>query len=161
MEMDITSQLSKVIENIVGQDIKLVNVEFSANEDRSGSINNVGIKNNLNIQIQNIGTGEAQHSDGNTTPLIYGNYKFDLEYLNEKDDENLIKIVVSYKLVVNLKDDIENIVENDIKEVLQIFFDNTGRIILYPYYRHLCDLLIRESSFILPPLPPLSLKNQY
>jgi len=157
METDINSKLSKIIDNINGQDIKLVNVDFFATADKAGSFNDKNIKSNLNIQLQNIGTGEAQNSDGTKSPIMYGNYKFDLKYSGETASENLIKIVISYKLVVNLQDDIENIIENGIKEVLQIFFDNTGRIILYPYFRHLCDLLIRESSFILPPLPPLSL----
>lgn len=163
--MDINESLQIIIDNIERQEFKLLNINFNANEQLSGIFDEQFIHTELKIPLKQIGRGEAViKQKDETVPIIFAIYEFDLKYSikNNKDKQEIISLNVKYKINLFLKDSIENIIKqekDEIGEILNIFFDNTGRIMIYPYFRNLADILARESGFILPSLPPLKINN--
>ena len=105
----------------------------------------------MNIELIAMGISEEIINKENKN-TIYGNFKFSLQYsLNQK---RLIEIEIIYKTIFILKDEIEDILsDNDIEEVIYIFLNNMGIVMLYPYFKNLAEILIREAEFIFQPIP--------
>jgi len=169
MQNEIQEYLNNLIDNIQKQEIRLLKIDFKANEKRSGIFAGTFINSELKIPIKKIGTGEATESKENKNyPIIFADYEFDLQYFINGDDEeykeNIILINANYRVTIFLKEKIEDLLEvenkEDIAKILNLFFNNTGRIIVYPYFRNTSDILIRESGYVLPPLPPLKINNE-
>lgn len=166
----IQDNLNKILQNIQQQQIRLIHIDMDANEKRGGMFSDKILHTQLDIPLKRAGVAEVVNNKNETMPIIYADYDFFLKYsLKPKSGntsnelEEIITLQATYNISIFLKDEIRAILgddENIIKESLNIFFDNTGRIIVYPYFRNITDILVRESGFILPPLPPLKINNE-
>ncbi len=129
----------------------MIKANINADEERGGVFIGEEVEFDLNIELIAMGISEEiiNKEDKNT---IYGNFKFSLQYsLNQK---RLIEIEIIYKTIFILKDEIEDILsDNDIKEVIYIFLNNMGIVMLYPSFKNLAEILIREAEFVFKPIP--------
>ena len=158
------NNLVKIVENIEQQNIRLVDLTLNANDSIGGVFIDKMITNNLKVEIKDISSGTIIANSKLKMPTINCKYKFFLEqFLNEADDEKtkIIKIEAIYLLQIVLNTKIEELLSelqrDEIGETLSTFFNTTGKLMVYPYFRHLADILTRESGFTLPPLKPLKI----
>jgi len=148
--------LYSLIDNIKQQQIKLKEIDFKANEEKSGFFKHQEIKTELEINIDNIGEGLITNEEDKNIPILICNYKFNLNYFTNNDIE-LVKLKCHYDLLIFLNDEVNNIIKEKKEQVISSFFLSSGKVMVYPYFRHISNLLTRESGFIFPALEPLKI----
>ena len=151
--------IKKIIDAIDSQNIRMIKNRLDATDKMGGMVTEESITTNLNIEITHIAEGTVQAKQEKESPILLADYSFNLQYFYKKDDLKIIDLQSIYRITLFLKEPVKNIIheEEERREAVPVFFDNTGRIMVYPYFRHLSDILIRESGFVIPPLPPLKI----
>lgn len=107
------------------------------------------------IDLNSIGTGEKDDSGS----IIFGQYLVKIE--DTIDEILLVSFEAEYQIILSMKDsdDFKDNLTEDQKRIVSVYFNQSGRIILFPYVRHLYDMIVRESDLFLPPLPPIVFKS--
>jgi len=49
--------------------------------------------------------------------------------------------------------------DENLMEVFAMFFNHSGRLIIFPYVRHIIDMLMKEAGIITFPIKPLMFKK--
>jgi len=147
--------LKKFIGSINANRIKLINISSKSNENLSGTLQGGSLERNVEINLESVGTGQQNDSD----LVIFGSY---LVKINDAiDEKSLVSFEAEYKVILTMKDgvDFTDKLTEDQQKIVGIYFNQSGRIILFPYVRHLYDMIVRESDLFLPPLPPILFKS--
>jgi preprotein translocase subunit SecB len=154
-EKKIKNELKNFISCIIENKIKMIELKTETDENKSGLFPEGLVERNLKFKLTNIATG--YQNDNN--PILAGDYLISLE--DKLEDIIFLKIEAKYKLILILKKDTKY--QNDLteqqQEIVEIFFNQSGRLILFPYFRHLADMIAREAGFYLPPISPILFKN--
>ena len=95
-----------------------------------------------------------------------GTYKDSLvlskKLVEEMKKEELLLVNVKFAYVIKLLLKENNIFfslkDSDKEALLKAFVDNTGKLMLFPYLRHLIHMLSFEAGLNLPPLKPILIK---
>ena len=165
---EIKEKLTEFINYILFPRIKLLKLNVKTKEEAGGLITEGSLSRRLEIKLNEIGSG-YQHDN---KVIIFGNYQItikdtvQIESETEEKEEtmDLITMTVHYRLILVMKDEFpykpEQLTENpEWQEILSIFFNQSGKLMLMPYVRHIYDLLAREADFILPPIPPILIRK--
>ena len=152
---EIKESLKKFIESIDSNRIKLIKLSSESNENLSGMLQDQALKRNVSINLDSIGTGEQNDSD----LIVFGNYLVKIE--DSMDEISLVSFKAEYNVILSMGNSYhykDNLTEEQ-QKVVGTYFNQSGKIILFPYVRHLYDMIVRESGLFLPPLPPILLKS--
>lgn len=147
--------LKKFIGSINSNRIKLINISSKSNENLSGMLQGGALERKVEINLESVGTGQQNDSD----LVIFGSY---LVKINDAiDEKSLVSFEAEYKVILTMEDgvDFTDELTEDQQKIVGIYFNQSGRIILFPYVRHLYDMIVRESDLFLPPLPPILFKS--
>ena len=171
---ELLGELKDFIRDINFQQVKLIKVDFEASKKLSGEYL-LGSMINRQFKFNLIQTyiGKTFDDKGNEMPIASGSYIFDLtdkitggeEVRRLKGSaspkELEIKYKLSYELILFLNS--ENIFinksEDDKNKILKAFYEQSGKIVIFPYIRHMMDILTREAGFLTPSLPPIIFKK--
>jgi len=147
----VRDELREFISLIESNRIKLVTLNSKTNENLSGVLAGDKIERDVKFHLKSIGTGEQ---NGNEL-IIFGEYEIGIE--DKMEDISLISLSANYKLILTIKenDKYNNELTDDQQKTINLFFNQSGRLILFPYVRHLYDMLAREADFFIPPIPPI------
>ena len=148
-------RLKKFIGSISSNRIKLINISSKSNENLSGMLQGGALERNVKINLESVGTGQQNDSD----LVIFGNYLVKID--DAIDEKSLVSFEAEYKVILTMEDgaDFKDELTEDQQKIVGIYFNQSGRIILFPYVRHLYDMIVRESDLFLPPLPPILFKS--
>ena len=143
------------IKSITSNRIKLIKISSESNEHLSGMLQEGELERNVAINLKSIGTGEANNSDS----IIFGHYSIKIEDTMNKTPLALFE--AEYRVILSIKsgDDFKHDLTEAQQRIVGIYFNQSGKIILFPYIRHLYDMIVRESDLFLPPLPPILFKH--
>ena len=163
--------LESLIKLIKNQEIKLISLEFDANPNIRGVFGETkDIKRNLEFGLEGIGIGEGK-SKRKKEVFFSGKYiiNFEDNLLKENTEETLIKTKLVYELILFfnktelnkfLKEyEFSKIEDENLMEVFAMFFSYSGRLIIFPYVRHIIDMLMKEAGIITFPIKPLMFKK--
>lgn len=147
----VRDELREFISLIESNRIKLVTLNSKTNENLSGVLAGNKIERNVEFQLKSIGTGEQNGND----LIIFGEYEIEIE--DKMEDISLISLSANYKLILTImeNDNYNNNLTDDQQKTISLFFNQSGRLILFPYVRHLYDMIAREADFFMPPIPPI------
>ena len=170
---ELLDKLKDFIKDISFQQVKLIKVDFEASENLAGKYQGSMIKRESTFNLTKIYTGNTSDDKENEMPITSGAYTFDLidKIMGGKEVEKLkksnsskkleIKYKLNYQLILFLKN--ENILINESddikKEILRAFYEQSGKIVIFPYIRHMIDTLSREAGFLTPSIPPIIFKS--
>lgn len=151
----IEKKLKDFISLISSNRIKLVSLESNINENFSGILDGSNIKRNVEFNLKSMGTGEQNEKD----LIVFGEYEIEIQ--DQMEDILLISLKAHYKLVLKIQqnDEYNKDLTKEQQEIIGIFFNQSGRLILFPYVRHLYDIISREGDFLLPSIPPIVFKK--
>ncbi len=151
--------IEKKIKEFVGlisaNRIKLLSLQSKTNKNLSGVLTGSNIERSVEFKLKSIGTGEQNDNE----LIIFGEYEIDIE--DKMEDMSLVSLNAAYKLILTIKENDEYGEEltEEQQTIAEIFFDQSGRLILFPYVRHIYDLITREADFFMPPIPPIVFKK--
>lgn len=156
--------LNRFVDNIESQKIRLIKLDFNANDKIGGIFIGSKIDLTLNIKLPKIGEGQ-EISNNKTKDILTAVFDFELLYSENNKDNNhnkkLASLKARYNITLVLKEEIDKLfTEEEKRKVVPIFFDNSGRVMVYPYFRNLVDILTREAGFVFEPIPPLKINNK-
>ena len=167
-DAEIKKKLTEFTSYILFPRIKLLRLNVETKEEVGGLITEGNLSRQLEVKLNEIGSG-YQHND---KIIVFGNYQITIKDTvrigSEIDDKeetmDLITMTVHYRLILVMKDEFpykpKQLTENpEWQEILSIFFNQSGKLMLMPYVRHIYDLLAREADFILPPIPPILIRK--
>jgi len=152
---EIKESLKKFIESIDSNRIKLIKLSSESNEGLSGILQDQALKRNVKINLDSIGTGEQNDSGF----IVFGSYSVEIE--DSIDEISLVSFKAEYNVILSMGNGLsykDNLTEEQ-QKVVSTYFSQSGKIILFPYIRHLYDMVVRESGLFLPPLPPILFKS--
>jgi len=152
---EIKESLKKFIKSIDSNRIKLIKLSSESNENLSGMLQDQALKRNVKINLDSIGTGEQNDSN----LIVFGNYLVEIK--DSIDEISLVSFKAEYNVILSMGNDYDykdNLTEEQ-QKVVGTYFSQSGKIILFPYVRHLYDMIVHESGLFLPPLPPILLKS--
>ena len=150
--------LDRFVNNIAFQRIKLIYVNMQTNDELGGIFSNNSIDTSLNIKLSEIKGGKEVSGD-KEREILSGLFEFTLDYKNKEQDK-LVFLEMKYNVIIGFKKEVNEIfLEKEAKKVIPIFFDNSGRIIVYPYFRNMVDMLTRGAGFVFEPIPPFKINN--
>lgn len=166
---ELLDKLKNFINDVSFQQVKLLKVNFEASENLSGVYQDGMINRQWAFNSTQMSIGKTYDNKGNEMTVASGSYTFNLteklvegeevEKLKESKSpgELEIKYELNYKLILFLKNETIFMKESDDikKEILKAFYERSGKIIVFPYIRHLVDTLSREAGFLTPSIPPL------
>ncbi len=150
----IEKQLKDFIGLISSNRIKLVSLASKINENLSGVVAGNNVERNVKFQLKSIGTGEQNESEF----IVFGEYEIEIE--DKMEHVSLISLKASYKLILSMRENSEynDKLTDEQQNIIRLFFNQSGRLILFPYVRHLYDIIAREADFFMPPIPPITFK---
>jgi len=166
----IRENIKNLTENINFQKIKLIDLEFQANEMFAGVVPEGQLERKIGMTLVGIGAGYDQEE--NLT--IFGDYDISIEDVVKDltlsdlniDDGSLFlaKFKCKYRIFLILKKEFsfaaEELNQSELwKTVINIYFQQTGKLIIFPYVRHLYDTMCKEADFAIPVIPPILLKS--
>lgn len=154
-DVELRVSLKKFIESISSNRIKLVKISSKSNENLSGMLAGVALKRKVEIDLKSIGTGEQEDSES----IVFGHYIVKIN--DTMDDVPLVSFESEYKVILSINEngDYKGDLSEDQQKVVGLYFSQSGKIILFPYVRHIYDMIVRESDLFLPPLPPILFKG--
>lgn len=173
--MDVRNNLKEFIIGIENQSITLKYIEFEANSSVEGIFVEGDLKRSLKIDEISISGANVKSTldedeksrDIKALVIEYkGTYKDSLvlskKLVEEMKKEELLLVNVKFTYVIKLLLKENNIFfslkDNDKEALLKAFVDNTGKLMLFPYLRHLIHMLSFEAGLNLPPLKPILIK---
>ena len=147
--------LDKLVDNIEFQRIKLTNINLETDDKIGGIFLGQEIERELNIKLLNIQGGQ-EVSDNEEKEIVTAHFEFELIYKN--NNNNLVSLKASYNVIIGFKEKINKMFkEDEARKIIPNFFNNSGRVMVYPYFRNTADMLIREAGFVFEPIPPLKI----
>ena len=151
----IEKKIKEFVDLILSNNIKLTYLESRINENLSGVLIGNKIERKVEFKLKSIGTGQQNDKD----PIVTGEYEVEIE--DKMEDISLIAFKANYRLILSLKSDgnYNGELTSQQQKIIGIFFNQSGRLILFPYVRHLYDIIAREADFFMPPIPPLLFKK--
>ena len=171
--MNVRDTLREFINGIKNQNITLRYIEFEANPNVEGIFVEGDLKRIFEITEISVSgadvrsTLDEEDKKSKKALLIEykGNYRDSLilsKKIVEKEEEELLLVNVRFAYVIKLLLKEDNIIfslkDNDKETLLEAFVNNTGKLMIFPYLRHLIHMLSFEAGFYLPPLKPLLIK---
>jgi len=152
-------QLQIIIDSIERQFIILNKVEFNKYVDMEEvRPKKIEAKHTLKIGVN---FSEVQSDKDNDKYFaIIINYSHEEElYSAEKKEKKYIanmKIEYTLNLILSPSEEIKSVLSN--KDVLMKYAEGTGLLTIYPYIRHMADVLHREARIYIPPYSPVKVK---
>ncbi len=111
----------------------------------------------LNVKESDTAEGVEVKADLSIRPKIEDDGKLSFLY-NHKEkilvEGKEINIEISYKLLLEYKRNVKELK----RSLLMAYAKNSGLLLVYPYIRHLSDIIKREAGFIFSPLPHILIK---
>jgi hypothetical protein len=152
---ELRDNLKKFIGTINSNRIKLIKLSSNSNENLSGMLPEVAFKRKVEIALKSIGTGEQGDSD----LIVFGHYLVKIE--DTVDETPLVSFEAEYRVILSMESDgdYKGDLTEEQQKVIGLYFSQSGKIILFPYVRHLYDMIVRESDLFLPPLRPILFKS--
>lgn len=171
---ELLNQLKNFIKNISFQQVKLISVDFKASETGTGIYYTQGMINRQSVfDLDTISTGETIDNKGNKISITTGSYIFKLtDTIENKKEDGIseqkesaidpfkIEYQLTYQLILFLNS--ANIILNEsevLKDILPYFYNESGKMIIFPYIRHIMDMLSREAGFLTPSIQPIIFKK--
>jgi len=156
----------KIIKN---QEIKLIDLNFEANPNIRGIFGDEKeIKRTLEFTLEGIGIGEGKNKRKKSI-ILSGKYIINFQDILEKggDEEKLISANLTYELILffeakdfnKFKKEFRFQNNEEVFDIADMFFIHSGRLIIFPYVRHIIDMLMREAGIITSPIKPLMFKK--
>lgn len=156
-ELNLKEKLSMLINSIEAQYITLKNIEFTKLIDIPEFYpDKVSVEHKLEVGV---GTGLAKE-ENKELKVITITYRHNEKLLIDDNKEPVLIMTIEYGLDVLLKENSESLEEilKD-EEVLEKYAKGTGLLTVYPYIRHMADILHREARVYIPPYTPLKVKQ--
>ena len=163
--------LEKFIRLIKNQDIKLISLDFNSNPNVKGIFGeNKDIKRIIEFNLEGIALGEGKNKEENNL-IFSGKYTINFQDSLEKEDEEekLISANIIYELILYFdqnefnkfleENKFLNVEDSELLEIASMFFKHSGRLIIFPYVRHIIDMLMKEAGIITYPIKPLIFKR--
>ena len=154
-EDNLKTKLKTLIDNIDRQYIYLNKVEFSKNPDIDELyLKKIKVNHKLEIGIT---SGIVKKKD-KELPTITITYRHS-EKLYTENENHILSMNIEYSLKIFLKkhEKMEEILNDE--KVLDMYAEGTGLLTVYPYIRHMADILHREARIYIPPYPPMRVKQ--
>ncbi len=115
------------------------------------------VKLSLNVKETDKAEGVEVKADLSVKTKVEENGKLSFLY-NHKEkilvEGKKISIEISYKLLLEYKGNVKELK----RSLLMAYAKNSGLLLVYPYIRHLSDIIKREAGFIFSPLPHILIK---
>ncbi len=164
--MDLKESLKKFLESIENQLITLKHIDFYANPSVDGSFGEGQITRELKLSKVEVALFDMVSVEGKKGRAImieyHGEYK---DSLLESDNEGskdieLVRATFIYVLKLHISDKsiFFNIGEEERRKILKAFIDSTGKLMIFPYIRHILHMLTLEAGFNVPPIKPIMIK---
>jgi len=150
--------LEIVIDNIHKQFITLQRIDFKKDE----SIVDIQREELENIEHKfgiGMSTGEVKDDKrGGVFPSINIAYKLEEKIYVKKKKEPAFTMIIEYMLYIILRaeEKVYEVLKNE--EVIEKYAEGTGLLTVYPYIRHMADVLHKEARIYIPPYPPMKAK---
>lgn len=138
MSESMKEHLKRFIENIEIKSVNLKKLSFYTKEAGQNQEANVEIKLSIRPKLEKDGKVE----------FIY-THKENIVFENNK-----LYIEIVYRLAIEFRGDAKTLKRN----LLMAYAKNSGLLVVYPYIRHLSDIIKREAGFIFSPLPHALIK---
>lgn len=166
----IKENIKNLTKNISLQKIKLLDLVFQANEMFAGVVPEGQLERKVEMTLAGIGAGYDQ--DENLT--IFGDYDVSIEdtvkdtALSDLNAETeslfLTKFKCRYRIFLILQKEFpmtaEDLNQSELwRTVISIYFQQTGKLIIFPYIRHLYNTMCKEADFAIPVIPPVLLRG--
>ncbi len=150
------TKLKALLDSIDKQFITLNKVEFSKSSQITEAYpKEIKAKHKLEIGIS---TGKAKN-ENHEMPLITITYRHSEELYIEGEEEAILTVKIEYNLNILLKETKKSVEILNNKEVIEKYAEGTGLLTVYPYIRHMADILHREARIYIPPYPPVKVKQ--
>jgi len=81
------------------------------------------------------------------------------EYLKtEEEKENIANMRIEFilNLILEPSEEVKSVLSNE--DIIMKYAEGTGLLTVYPYIRHMADVLHREARIFIPPYPPVKVK---
>lgn len=138
MSESMKEHLKRFIENIEIKSVNLKKLSFYTKEAGQNQEANVEIKLSIRSKLEKDGKVE----------FIY-THKENIVFENNK-----LYIEIVYRLAIEFRGDAKTLK----RSLLMAYAKNSGLLLVYPYIRHLSDIIKREAGFIFSPLPHILIK---
>ena len=169
MNAEFKKKIDLFLGSIEKQSVTLMNVNFTVHNNMEGSFPDEMLKREFIIQRLNIREGHAEERSSGAllkkkpiVSFVYeGNFSDKIKLKESNQILDLIDIHFSYGINLFLRPDCEfvNYSQNDKRSIIKFFANTTGKLILFPYIRHLIHFLSLEAGCLIPPLNPLPLNQ--
>ena len=174
--MDLKKGLKEFLESIENQLITLKHIDFYANSKADGSFQENQIRRELKLNkvevalfdvlLRNDKKGKAiiiEYHGNYRDSLLNGYGSLPLNPKNKETDKEieLVRATFVYVLKLHISDEsiFFKVGEEERKGILNAFIDSTGKLMIYPYIRHILHMLTLEAGFNLPPIKPIMIKK--
>jgi len=159
-----TEKFKEFIESIERQSIQLEQLHFKANPNIEGKFSEPLVERKFEIDKIEIAEGEAIPSNnGEKLPFFRitytGSHKDSITNIKdiEQSEKTLLEVEFTYSilLVLSPESSFNELDRKDKEEILNYFSATTGKLMIFPYLRHLIHFLSTEAGLQLPPINPL------
>lgn len=162
---ELNENFKKLIESIERQSIRLEQLEFYINPEVEGKFQESTIERIFEIDEVEIAKGEAIPIDNEEKVPFFkisyvGLYEDSIinKDTNAKENKKLLakaKFTYSVILIISPQSSFNKLSEGAKIQILSYFANTTGKIMIFPYIRHLLYFLSTEAGLQLPPINPL------
>ncbi len=159
-------KLVAFLNSIVNQNIVLEYVEFSSNPQVGGQFTEGEIHREFELKKLEIGEGKGfleTPRGKKEVPVFKVSYEGShFDRLKNADVGYLVKVKFKYSIIIFLdeKSAFLEIEQEEKKEILRLFAESTGKLMVIPYIRHLIHYLTSSAGILLPPINPILLKRK-
>ncbi len=152
-------QLQIIIDNIERQFIILNKVEFNRYSDLAEvRPKKIEAKHTLKIGVSFSEAQSDESGDKYFTVIISYTHEEELYSAEKEEKENIANMKIEYmlNLILRPSEEIKSVLSNE--DVLMKYAEGTGLLTIYPYIRHMADVLHREARIFIPPYSPVKVK---
>ena len=164
--------LREFLKNIINQSIVLKYIKFEANTNIEGKVEESSLQRMLKLEkievhladIKAENASEELREELKALIVQYeGKYKDVFKPNKDAPEDEEIPLVSAefiYEIKLHLKSDniFFELNDSEKEELLEVFIGTTGKLMLFPYVRHLLHMLSLEAGINLPPLKPILIK---
>jgi hypothetical protein len=172
--MEIQDTLREFLKNIINQSIILKYIKFEANTNIEGNFLEGNLARTLQLEEVKIRGADIkpvfEEKEDKTAKALIIEYhgilkdvlKVDKDYSQNLEDKELTLINAKfiYEIKLHLNEDNIFFKFNDKEKelLLKAFVEGTGKLMLFPYVRHILHMLPLEAGINVPPLKPILVK---
>jgi len=154
------------IKSIESQSIVLKRIDFKANTKIEGEIKEEKIRREFKINKVKVSLGEVlkdpENDNSRSLPVIVVSYEGehkDILLINKKKEKiTYARFEFDIKLILKENSIFLNLNEDEQNDIIKYFVNTTGKLMLFPYIRHILHFLFLEAGLMLPPLKPIIIK---